>query len=72
MYYLFLFFGLSYKSIMETLIRFKIVEIDSKISFNGKKKKTLKYPVRSVSLIPEPKSLAKMQNLATLPEIFWQ
>jgi hypothetical protein len=72
MYYLFLFFGLSYKSIMATLIRFKMVEIDSNISFNGKKKKTLKYPVRSVSLIPEPKLPAKIHGLASLPEIFWQ
>ncbi len=57
---------------MATLIRFKIIEIDSNISFTGKKKKTLKYPVRSVSLVPEPKLPEKIAGLASLPEIFWQ
>jgi hypothetical protein len=57
---------------MATLIRFKIVEIDSSISFTGKKKKYLKYPVRSVSLVPVTKLSAKIHRLEALPEIFWQ
>jgi hypothetical protein len=57
---------------MAPLIRFKMVEIDSKISFNGKKKKDLKYPVRSVSLIPISKFPAKFPAPPDLPEIFWQ
>ncbi|MDP1623662.1 MAG: hypothetical protein Q8M08_15155 [Bacteroidales bacterium] len=57
---------------MATLIRFKIVEIDSSISFIGKKKKTLKYPVRSTVLVPETNLSAKPVCLDGLPEIFWQ
>lgn len=57
---------------MAHLIRFKMVEIDSKISFNGKKKKNLKYPVRSVSLIPVSALPANLPEIAALPEIFWQ
>jgi hypothetical protein len=57
---------------MAPLIRFKMVEIDSKISFNGKKKKDLKYPVRSVSLIPVSKFPSKFPAPPDLPEIFWQ
>jgi hypothetical protein len=57
---------------MALLIRFKMVEIDSKISFNGKKRKNLKYVVRSVSLIPVSKFPAKFPNPPDLPEIFWQ
>jgi hypothetical protein len=57
---------------MAPLIRFKMVEIDSKISFNGKKKKDLKYAVRSVSLIPVSKLPTKNPPPPDLPEIFWQ
>ncbi len=54
------------------LIRFKVVEIDSNISFAGKKKKKLKYPVRSVSLVPKTKVPPGQADRYTLPEIFWQ
>jgi len=57
---------------MAFLIRFKMVEIDSKICFNGKKKKNLKYPVRSVSLVPVTYLPANITGLSALPEIFWQ
>ena len=57
---------------MAPLIRFKMVEIDSNISFNGKKKKKLKYPVRSISLIPDTRLTSKVPTLSALPEIFWQ
>ncbi len=57
---------------MATLIRFKIVVIDSNICFSGKKKRFLKHPVRSVSLVPVTKLSAKTEGLEPLPEIFWQ
>jgi len=57
---------------MATMIRFKMVELDSRICFIGKKKKVLNYPVRSVSLIPEPKSGNMQHSALTVPEIFWQ
>jgi hypothetical protein len=57
---------------MAPLIRFKMVEIDSTISFTGKKKKNLKYPVRSVSLVPVTYRPAKFPGPDALPEIFWQ
>jgi hypothetical protein len=57
---------------MAPLIRFKMVEIDSKISFHGKKRKDLKYPVRSVSLVPLSKLSESLPQPPTLPEIFWQ
>jgi hypothetical protein len=57
---------------MSSLIRFKPVEIDSKICFVGKKKKVLKYPVRSISLVPEPKPVKGGHVQITVPEIFWQ
>ena len=57
---------------MATLIRFKPVEIDSKVYFIGKKKKLLKYPVRSISLVPEPKCLNGQPSAVIVPEIFWQ
>jgi hypothetical protein len=57
---------------MAPLIRFKLVEIDSNISFTGKTKKKLKYPVRSLALIPVPKIPATRQSYGTIPEIFWQ
>lgn len=57
---------------MTPLIRFKLVELDSKISFIGKKKKVLNYPVRSISLVPEPKTAGIVYPTLTVPEIFWQ
>jgi hypothetical protein len=57
---------------MTSLIRFKPVEIDSKVYFIGKKKKLLNYPVRSISLVPEPKSSNGQASPVTVPEIFWQ
>ena len=57
---------------MAPLIRFKLIEIDSKVTFNGKKKKDLKYPVRSVSLVPVTYIPANITGLSALPEIFWQ
>ncbi|MCX6278401.1 MAG: hypothetical protein NT004_09925 [Bacteroidetes bacterium] len=55
---------------MNTMIRFKKVEIDSNISFGGKKKRTLRYCVRSVALIAKTKSPTGVSD--KLPEIFWQ
>jgi hypothetical protein len=57
---------------MATLVRFKMVEIDSNISFNGKKKKKLKYPVRSLSLVPVTNRPAWLPETDAIPEIFWQ
>jgi hypothetical protein len=57
---------------MAPMIRFKVVQIDSNISFAGKKRKKLKYPVRSVSLVPKTKLPAGQSDRYTLPEIFWQ
>lgn len=55
---------------MSALIKFKVVEIDSRISFRGLKKIVLKYPVRSIALVPEPNRLAMRSDLR-VPEIFW-
>jgi hypothetical protein len=57
---------------MKGLLRFKPVEIDSKVYFTGRKKKMLKYPVRSVSLEPIPGSPNGQKVRMTVPEIFWQ
>ncbi len=57
---------------MVTIIRFKLVELDSKVCFIGRKKKVLNYPVRSISLVPEPKSSFLLHSALTVPEIFWQ
>jgi hypothetical protein len=57
---------------MTSLIRFKIVEIDSIICFDGKKKRTLKYPVRSISLVPEKMRPENIHCPTDIPEIFWQ
>jgi hypothetical protein len=57
---------------MAFLIRFKVVEIDSKISFNGTTTKTLKYTVRSLSLVPLHKAPCKERKCGEIPEIFWQ
>jgi hypothetical protein len=54
------------------MIRFKLVELDSKVCFIGRKKKVLNYPVRSISLVPEPKSTVLLHSVLTVPEIFWQ
>jgi len=52
------------------MIRFKKIEIDSNISFGGKKKRTLRYCVRSVALIAKTKAPDGISG--KLPEIFWQ
>ena len=57
---------------MSFIIRFRPVEIDSKICFIGKKKKVLKYPIRSIVLIPEPKFRKGDPATLIVPEIFWQ
>ncbi len=57
---------------MSFIIRFRPVEIDSKICFIGKKKKVLKYPIRSIALIPEPKFRKGDPATLIVPEIFWQ
>ena len=57
---------------MANLIHFKTVEINSKVYFLGKKKKTLRYPVHSISLVPEPKSHIRPVSQIVIPEIFWQ
>ncbi|MCX6268421.1 MAG: hypothetical protein NTW16_13850 [Bacteroidetes bacterium] len=57
---------------MAPLLRFKKIEIDSCISFTGKRKRTLKYPVRSIALVHEVKLPANRTSLSSLPEIFWQ
>jgi len=57
---------------MAILIRFKPVEIDSKICFTGKNKKVLHYQVKSLSLVPEPNASARLQVSIIVPEIFWQ
>jgi hypothetical protein len=54
------------------MLRFKSVEIDSKVFFNGRKKKPLPYPVRSVALVPVPASASVHKSRYTMPEIFWQ
>jgi hypothetical protein len=57
---------------MATMIRFKLVELDSKVCFSGRKKKVLKYTVRSVSLVPEPSCSSTNHSSLIVPEIFWQ
>ncbi|MEI6174478.1 MAG: hypothetical protein WCR01_12070 [Bacteroidota bacterium] len=57
---------------MATLIRFKLVEVNSQVSFVGRKKKVLKYLVRSISLVPEPTPSLMFRSLVPVPEIFWQ
>ncbi|MEI7663912.1 MAG: hypothetical protein WCK34_17020 [Bacteroidota bacterium] len=56
---------------MSAIIRFKPVEIDSKVYFIGRKKKILKYPVRSVSLVALPIKPDGEKQQLSLPEIFW-
>ena len=55
---------------MAQIIRFKLIEIDSNICFVGRKKKPLRYCVRSVALIPRVKG--PNGSVINLPEIFWQ
>ncbi len=54
------------------LLRFKVVECHSKICFTGKKKRVLKYAVRSIALIPYPPNNQGARNRDITPEIFWQ
>jgi hypothetical protein len=59
------------KSMVGQMIRFRIVEIDSNICFVGiKKRRCLRYVVRSLALIPKTKFPDGEQW--RLPEIFWQ
>jgi hypothetical protein len=55
---------------MTPLIRFKLVVIESNITFNGRTKKTLKYPVRSVVLVPRTHPALDLPGIESLPEIF--
>jgi hypothetical protein len=57
---------------MTIFIRFTTVEINSNICFRGRSRKTLKYPVRSLSLLPVYKVKGKQPIPGSLPEIFWQ
>jgi len=54
------------------MIRFKPVEIYSKICFTGKHKKVLQYQVKSISLVPHPASPLNLNSAVKVPEIFWQ
>ena len=49
-----------------------MIEIDSKVFFIGKKRKILRYPVRSISLVPETENINREIPRETVPEIFWQ
>lgn len=51
------------------MLHFRIVEIDSNIIFKGSKAQTLKYCVRSITILSfyDPGKSGK-----ELPEIFWQ
>jgi len=57
---------------MATIVRFKPVEIDSKIFFAGKIKKALPYRVKSLSLVPVTGATARTEIQVLVPEIFWQ
>lgn len=54
------------------MIRFKSIEIDSKICFIGRNKKVLHYKVKSISLVPHPASPVPLKLSVKVPEIFWQ
>ncbi|MCK9204253.1 MAG: hypothetical protein M0P58_07450 [Bacteroidales bacterium] len=54
------------------LLRFKPVEIRSRVCFIGKSKKILHYQVRSVSLVPQIEAPFKVKPSEQVPEIFWQ
>ncbi len=56
---------------MKAIIKFRMVEIDSKISFKGIRKIVLTYPVRSIALIPEPNRSLSLRLDLRVPEIFW-
>lgn len=55
---------------MVIFLRFRVLEIDSNVCFTGKKKRCLRYTVRSMALIIRP-SVPDQQG-RSLPEIFWQ
>lgn len=57
---------------MATMVRFKPVEIDSKIFFAGKIKKALPYQVKSLSLVPVTGAPVRIKIPVIVPEIFWQ
>jgi len=57
---------------MATMVRFKPVEIDSKIFFAGKIKKALPYQVKSLSLVPVTGVPVRIKIPVIVPEIFWQ
>ncbi len=54
------------------MIRFKMVEVLSKVCFKGKRKTTLAYEVRSFALQPLPEPTSRPLSTLTIPEIFWQ
>lgn len=55
---------------MVIFLRFRVMEIDSNVCFTGKKKRCLRYTVRSMALIIQ--SAGPGQKNRSLPEIFWQ
>jgi hypothetical protein len=55
---------------VEMFIRFRLVEIDSNVCFVGKKRRCLRYIVRSIALVA--KTDAPDGKQGKLPEIFWQ
>lgn len=56
---------------MKKLLRFKPVEIDSRVCFFEKHRKIHHYHVRSIALIPRQASHADQQEAVPFPEIFW-
>jgi len=52
--------------------RFKPVEIISEITFLGKGKKSLSYPVKSIILVPIPKTFLIECPKMPILQIFWQ
>ncbi|HNY01198.1 MAG TPA: hypothetical protein PKG48_01355 [Bacteroidales bacterium] len=57
---------------MATILRFKKVDIESRIRFAGRNKSRLKYTVRSLSLVPDLSGYITNLTIPAIPEIFWQ
>jgi len=72
-YYLFDFRRLMSKTVMETLVRFTYVEVESKAAFVSGKKVLLTFTVQSIILfINECSGIAAQDPMIILPEIFLQ
>ena len=56
---------------MKKLLRFKPVEIDSRVCFVEKHRKIHHYHVRSIALIPRQATSVDRQEAVPFPEIFW-